>query len=306
MSPAEPPLVGFINIDKPAEMGSFDVVRAIRRASGVRKVGHAGTLDRPATGVLPVAIGNATRLVDSLMDARKRYRATVTLGIETDTYDAVGEVRETRDPSGVTLDDVEAALPAFRGEFMQTPPAFSAVKLDGERAHRAARRGEQPQLEPRPAHVYALDLLDVSLPQLEIEVECAKGFYMRSLAHDLGQVLGVGAHLAQLRRTAVGPFAIADATPLEDAVRLLEASAIEDLVHAPDAVLSDWPAVILNKRSVALARQGRDTRPPPEPGAPQARVGVKARGYGPDGRLVALLECGPIPSVWHPYRVFPV
>ena len=306
MSPAEPSLVGFINIDKPADTGSFDVVRAIRRASGVRKVGHAGTLDRPATGVLPVAIGNATRLIDSLMEARKRYRATVTLGAETDTYDAAGEVRETRDPGGVTLDDVEAALPAFRGDFMQTPPAFSAVKLDGERAHRAARRGEQPKLEPRPAHVYELNLLRVALPHLEIEVECAKGFYMRSLAHDLGQALGVGAHLAELRRTAVGPFAAADATPLDDAVRMLEASAFEDLVHAPDAVLSDWPAVILNRRSVALARQGRDTRPPPEPGTPPARVGVKARGYGPDGRLVALMECGPIPSVWHPYRVFPV
>ncbi|MCY3656932.1 MAG: tRNA pseudouridine(55) synthase TruB [Chloroflexi bacterium] len=306
MSPPEPPLVGFINVDKPADTGSFDVVRAIRRASGVRKVGHAGTLDRPATGVLPVAIGNATRLIDSLMEARKRYRATVTLGVETDTYDATGEVRETRDAGGVTIDDIEAALPAFRGDFMQTPPAFSAVKLDGERAHRAARRGEQPQLEPRPAHVYALDVLDVSLPNFEIEVECGKGFYMRSLAHDLGQALGVGAHLAELRRTAVGPFAAADATPLDDAVRMLEATAVEDLVHAPDAVLSDWPAVILNKRSVALARQGRDTRPPQQPGAPPAHVGVRARGYGPDGRLVALLECGPIPSVWHPYRVFPV
>ena len=305
MSPAEPSLVGFINIDKPPDTGSFDVVRAIRRACGIRKVGHAGTLDRPATGVLPVAIGNATRLIDSLMEARKRYRATVALGVETDTYDAAGEVRATRDASGITLADVEAALPAFRGEFMQTPPAFSAVKVDGERAHRSARRGEQPKLEPRPAHVHALDLLDVSLPRIEIEVECGKGFYMRSLAHDLGQALGVGAHLADLRRTAVGPFAAADAVPLDDAVRLLEADAFEDLVHAPDAVLSDWPAVILNRRSVALARQGRDTRPPPEPSAPPARVGVKARGYGPDGRLVALMECGPIPSVWHPYRVFP-
>ena len=306
MSPAEPSLVGFINIDKPPDTGSFDVVRAIRRASGIRKVGHAGTLDRPATGVLPVAIGNATRLIDSLMEARKRYRATVALGVETDTYDAAGEVRATRDASGVTPADIEAALPAFRGEFMQTPPAFSAVKLDGERAHRAARRGEQPKLEPRPAHVHALDVIDMSPPHVEIEVECGKGFYMRSLAHDLGQALGVGAHLAGLRRTAVGPFAEDDAVPLDDAVALLEAEAVEDLVHAPDAVLADWPAVILNKRSVALARQGRDTRPPPSPGAPPARVGVKARGYGPDGRLVALMECGPIPSVWHPYRVFPV
>jgi tRNA pseudouridine55 synthase len=301
----EPSIVGFINVDKPPEMTSFDVVRAIRRASGVRRVGHAGTLDRPATGVLPVAIGNATRLVDSLMDARKRYRARITLGVETDTYDAAGEVQASCDASAVTRADVDDALAPFRGELMQTPPAYSAVKLDGERAYRAARRGEQPELEPRPVTVYALELLDAALPELEIEVECGKGFYMRSLAHDLGQALGVGGHLARLCRTAVGPFEIERAAPLDDAVRLLEAGATEDLVHAPDAVLADWPAVILGRRSVAQARQGRDTRPPPYGNAPPTRVGVKARGYGPDGRLVALLECGPIPGVWHPYRVFP-
>ena len=305
MSREEPAIVGFINVDKPPEMTSFDVVRAIRRASGVRRVGHAGTLDRPATGVLPVGIGNATRLIDSLMDARKRYRARITLGVETDTYDAAGEVQARCDASGVTRADVEAALGAFRGELMQTPPAYSAVKLDGERAYRAARRGEQPQLEPRPVTVYALELLEAALPDLELEVECSKGFYLRSLAHDVGRALGVGGHLAALCRTAVGPFSIEDAVPLDDAVRALEAGAIADLVHAPDAVLAAWPAVILGRRLVAQARQGRDTRPPPYGAGPPPRVGVRARGYGPDGRLVALLECGPIPGVWHPYRVFP-
>ena len=299
-----PALSGFLNIDKPPDMTSFDVVRVVRRAAGIRRVGHAGTLDRPATGVLPVALGPSTRLIDALMDARKRYRARITLGVETDTYDAAGEVQASCDASSVTIADVEDALKAFRGELMQLPPAFSAVKIDGERAWRAARRGEQPQLEPRPVTVYDLTLSACELPELEIEVECSKGFYMRSLAHDLGEALGVGGHLARLSRTAVGPFRLDDAVALDDAVLMLEGGLSEDLVHAPDAVLHDWPAVILGKRSIALARQGRDVRPRPVDGRPPARVGVKARGYGAHGKLVALLECGPIPGVWHPYRVF--
>ncbi len=299
-----PALSGFLNIDKPPDMTSFDVVRVLRRAAGIRRVGHAGTLDRPATGVLPVALGPSTRLIEALMDARKRYRARITLGVETDTYDAAGEVQASCDASGVTPSDVEAALEAFRGELMQLPPAFSAVKIDGERAWRAARRGEQPQLEPRPVTVYELTLGACELPELEIDVECSKGFYMRSLAHDLGEALGVGGHLASLSRTAVGPFRLDDAVALDDAVLMLEGGLSEDLVHAPDAVLHDWPAVVLGKRSIALARQGRDVRPRPVGGRPPARVGVKARGYGAHGKLVALLECGPIPGVWHPYRVF--
>ena len=299
-----PALSGFLNIDKPPDMTSFDVVRVVRRAARLRRVGHAGTLDRPATGVLPIALGPSTRLIDTLMDARKRYRATVTLGVETDTYDAAGEVQAHCDASGVTRAEVEDALEAFRGDLLQTPPAFSAVKLDGERAWRAARRGEQPQLEPRPVTVYDLTLGACEPPELEIEVECSKGFYMRSLAHDLGESLGVGGHLASLSRTAVGPFRLEDAVALDDAVLMLEGGLSDEVVHAPDAVLHEWPAVILGKRSIAMARQGRDVRPRPIDGRPPARVGVKARGYGAHGKLVALLECGPIPGVWHPYRVF--
>ena len=301
---AAAPPAGFINVDKPEGMTSFDVVRTVRRASGVRRVGHAGTLDRPATGVLPIALGAATRLVGTLVDARKRYRGSVTLGVETDTYDAAGEVQATRDASGVTRADVERALDAFRGELLQTPPAFSAVKSGGERAWRAARRGERPQLEPRPVTVYGLAVIACEPPRIEIEVECGKGFYMRSLAHDLGGALGVGGHLDALSRTAVGPFRVEDAVAPDDAALRLEAGATAELVHAPDAALGDWPALILGRRSAALARQGHDLRPRPAAGAPPARVGVRARGYGADGRLVALLRCGPIPGVWHPYRVF--
>ena len=299
------PVVGFLNIDKPPGLTSFDVVRHLRRAAGTRRVGHTGTLDPAATGVLPVAIGVATKLVDELVGARKRYLGSITLGVETDTCDADGAVVAESDASAVTEAQVERALAAFRGELMQTPPAYSAVKRDGVPAYKAAREGKPHKLEPRPVTVHSLELLAVDGPVLTVEVECGKGFYMRALAHDLGALLGVGGHLNALRRTAVGRFVEADATPLDEAVGRLERGETQTLVHALDAVLDHWPALILGRDSVAAARNGRDVQPALVNLRRAGEAGERARGYGPDGRLVALLEASAIPGVWHPYRVFP-
>lgn len=295
---------GFLNIDKPSGMTSFDVVRVVRRAAGIRRVGHTGTLDPLATGVLPVAVGEATKLVDELIGARKRYRGTVTLGVATDTYDADGEVVGTADASDVTEQQTEAQLSQFQGELMQTPPAFSAVKRDGVPAYRAARAGKPHQLEPRPVTVHSLAMVAVEGASVTIEVECGKGFYMRALAHELGVALGVGGHLSALRRTAVGRFEERDAVPLDEVERLLEAGESSELVHAPDSVLTDWPALILERDSVAAARNGRDVRPRPAMLRRAGESGERARAYGPNGRLVALLEASEIPGAWHPYRVF--
>jgi tRNA pseudouridine55 synthase len=289
-------------------MTSFDVVRRIRRASGVRRVGHAGILDRPATGVLPVAIGDCTRLIDALVEARKRYRAGVVLGVETDTYDASGAVVRTSDASGVTRESVLGALEPFRGSFLQTPPAYSAVKLDGERAYRAARRGEHPRIEPREVVAYRIELTsftarDDGTVALTLEIECGKGFYVRSLAHDLGARLGAGGHVSALRRTAVGPFAIEDATDLDTAAALLEAGETDELVHAPDAVLSGWPALVLGQSSVATLHTGHDVQLGVASILRAAAAGTRARAYGPDGKLVALVEFGGAGGAWHPYRV---
>ena len=289
-------------------MTSFDVVRRIRRASGVRRVGHAGILDRPATGVLPVAIGDCTRLIDALVEARKRYRAEIVLGVETDTYDASGTVVNTSDASGATREAVLDTLEAFRGSFLQTPPAYSAVKLDGERAYRAARRGEQPKLAPREVVAYRIDLASFAARgdgtiALTLEIECGKGFYVRSLAHDLGAGLGVGGHVSALRRTAVGPFAIEDATDLDTAAAMLEAGQTDELVHAPDAVLADWPALVLGQSSVVTLRTGRDVQLGVASMVRAVAVGTRARAYGPDGKLVALVESGVASGAWHPYRV---
>lgn len=302
------PVRGFLNIDKPRDLTSFDVVRRVRRAAKTRKVGHTGTLDPLATGVLPIALGDATKLVDEVMAATKRYHATVTLGIETDTYDAEGEAVATADGSTLQRDEVERALTAFRGETLQRPPAYSAVKREGVPAYRAARAGTPHELEPRPVTVYELSLLGFRVmgrtAEADIDVACGKGFYVRSLAHDIGEVLGVGGHVSALRRTAVGHFRIEDAVPLERAIALLDAGEHDTLVHAPDAVILDWTALIVGPASVGELREGRDVRPAPQDIRRAGKAGEQARAYGPDGRLIALLEGTALPGTWHPYRVF--
>lgn len=305
MISSNPPSSGFLNIDKPVGVTSFDVVRRIRRASGVRRVGHAGTLDPIATGVLPVAIGDATKLVDEVMDATKRYRGVISLGVETDTYDSEGQVVAREDVAPLTISAIEPELDAFRGDLLQTPPAYSAVKRDGVPAYKAARGGKPHSLEPRPVTVHSLQVLQVADSDVTVEVECGKGFYMRTLAHDLGQALGVGGHLSALRRIAVGRFTSTDAVPLELAAHRLEHGQTDTILHAPDAVLTDWPALILSGSAVATTRDGRDFRPPPTKLRRAGAAGERARGYGSDGRLVALFKSTGIPGAWHPYRVFP-
>jgi tRNA pseudouridine55 synthase len=302
-------LRGFINVDKPQGITSFEVVRQIRRAAGTRKVGHAGTLDPNATGVLPIALGEATRLVDELVDARKRYTAEITFGTATDTYDVEGAVTETHDASHLAEADVRDALAGFVGELAQRPPAYSAVKRDGVAAYRAARAGNPLDLEARPVVVYSIDLLSFDLaaaggPVACVDVRCGKGFYVRSLAHEVGQQLGVGAHLSALRRTQVGPFTAEDATPLDAAVRLLEAGEVGRLVHAPDLVLDRWPAIVAGRDAVARLRRGMDIVAMPRRGYERGDRGPRVRCYGPDGALVALLEPGRAVGTWHPFRVF--
>lgn len=292
---------GFLNIDKPAGMTSFDVVRAVRRAAGVKRVGHAGTLDPLATGVLPVAVGDATRLIETLVDASKRYTAEITLGAETDTDDSDGEVVARGDAGELTSDDVARALREFVGTHRQTPPAYSAIKRAGVPAYRAARRGDAPELQTREVVAHSLTLVEYEAGRCIVDVHCGKGYYVRALARDLGRSLRVYGHISALRRTAVGPFSIGRAVPLADAVRRLERSDVQALLHAPDAVLVDWPALILAPADVADVRRGRKVTP--APCFRDAESGTRARAYDADGRLVALAKAAGGGS-WHPYRVF--
>jgi tRNA pseudouridine55 synthase len=295
---------GFLNIDKPAGLTSFDVVRAIRRASGVRRVGHAGTLDPLATGVLPVAVGDATRLIDALMDARKRYTAEITFGLETDSDDAAGEVI-ARAPeeavSALTAGSIAAGLATFVGEHEQRPPSYSAIKRGGVPAYRAARRGEAVDLAPRRVVAYSLELVHLDGAKCTVNVECGKGYYVRALARDLGRILGVGAHISALRRTRVGPFDVGRASALDEAVQRIETrDDLERLLHAPDAVLSGWPAILLDAAEVASLRQGRAVA---LPARAEVAAGTRARVYGPDGYFESITEYTPADQ-WRPLRVF--
>ncbi len=207
-------------VDKPRTWSSFDVIRKLRRVLGVRKMGHAGTLDPLATGLLIILVGRATKLMERFMELPKVYEGTLRLGEVTPTYDAEGEVTECGDPSAVTREDLAAARERFLGTIRQEAPPFSAIKVDGERLYKKARRGETFQPPTRFVTIDRFELLSRDGPDVSFRVTCSKGTYIRSLAHEFGTVLGVGAHLVVLRRTAIGEFSVGEAwTPegLEEA-----------------------------------------------------------------------------------------
>jgi tRNA pseudouridine55 synthase len=198
-------------VDKPKGWTSFDAIRRLRRILGVRKVGHAGTLDPMATGLLILLIGRATKLMNRFMTLDKEYEGTIRLGETTASFDAETDVEERRDWSAVSEDDIERARQQFLGEIEQRTPAYSAVKMGGERLYKKARRGETIEAPPRQVRIDSFQLTGRSGHDVSFVVKCSKGTYIRSLAHEFGQALGVGAHLVALRRTAIGPFTINEA-----------------------------------------------------------------------------------------------
>jgi tRNA pseudouridine55 synthase len=245
---------GFLNIDKPPGMTSHDVVAKLRRGLKLRKVGHAGTLDPLATGVLIICVGAATRLSEYVMSSRKRYRAVVCLGAETDTYDADGQITRQADASQVTRSQVEALLPAFTGDLQQVPPIYSAIKQGGRKLYELARAGQSAELQPRAITIYSLTLTEWSLPAFTLEVECSAGTYIRSLAFDLGRALGVGAHLTALMRLSSGGFRLADAISLD---ALLTSTHWQSHLIGPGAALADWPRLDLTEPETRDIQQGR-------------------------------------------------
>ena len=297
-------LDGILNVNKPAGWTSFDVVAFVRRHAGVRRVGHAGTLDPAAEGVLVVCLGRATRIVEFLLDARKSYRARVRLGVTTDTYDADGAVVRTADASSITREAVEQALDSFRGTISQTPPMFSALKREGTALYKHARAGREVEREARDVEVYRLNLVELTPPALTLEIDCGRGFYVRSLAHDLGERLGCGAHLEGLVRVAVGPFRVESAVDTETLRAAFVGGTWAGFVLPVDSVLLDWHAAILGEENVAGVRFGRalDLTPIDEARVSALPVGTPCRAYSLDGRLIALLRYGG-DAVWQPSKV---
>jgi len=205
---------GVLVIDKPTGMTSHDVVNIIRRGTGIRRVGHTGTLDPRASGVLVVLVRPAVRLSEYISASDKRYQAIIRMGTATDTYDAEGVFTREKVSVDVTEEQFEAELKKFEGEVEQTPPAYSAVKVNGRKAYEMARKGEEVELEPRIIQVHHLEILEWATPEVVVDVHCSSGTYIRSLANDLGEVLGCGAYLVGLRRTKNGRFSLRDSTPL--------------------------------------------------------------------------------------------
>ena len=298
----KPAIDGILNIDKPYGITSMDVVRRVKRASRQRRVGHAGTLDPVATGVIPVCLGQATRLMEDLINGSKTYRADVELGASTNTYDALGDITAHSDASAVSRADVEHSLQAFIGDIMQTPPMYSALKRDGKRLYELARAGVQVELEPRPVTVHAIDLQDWTPPIATIQVRCGRGFYMRSLAHDLGQALGCGGYLKTLERLHCGGFSIADSVSLEEIEERFADGSWQDAAHAPDAPLLSLPAVILGKPNEDMIRNGRSIDRPPADTPPAD--GERSRAYTADGRFLATLLYDAPLRQWRPEKVF--
>jgi tRNA pseudouridine55 synthase len=249
---------GFINIDKPLGMTSHDVVARIRRISGVRRVGHAGTLDPEATGVLVVAIGQATRLIEYVQDdTRKSYEAGICFGVQTSTDDHVGEVIATATAPIPNEAHQTAITQHFQGTIMQVPPQVSALHVDGQRMYDLARQGKAPELPARPVTIYQLDILAWHDTRLEISVQCGKGTYIRALARDIGTFLGSKAHMCGLRRTAVGAFHIDHSVPLAD----LTPAILSETLAPPALAVADWQHYILDESELARIRNGLSIRP---------------------------------------------
>ncbi|HWG61177.1 MAG TPA: tRNA pseudouridine(55) synthase TruB [Streptosporangiaceae bacterium] len=272
---------GLVVVDKPAGMTSHDVVARVRRLAGTRRVGHAGTLDPMATGVLVVGVGKATRLLGYLTLTEKQYLATIRLGQATSTDDAEGTVTSVASTRGVTAEAVLAGVAGLTGEIQQVPPAVSAIKVGGKRSYKLAREGAAPVLAPRPVTVWSMQVLDMraegDLLDVDVDVRCSSGTYIRALARDLGAALEVGGHLTRLRRTAVGPYDLRAARDLDQLADDLSVVALEDAAAAafPSRQLSVDEARAVSHGG-RLPGTGRETGP--------------VAAFGPDGTLLALVE----------------
>jgi len=277
---------GVLLLDKPVGETSNRALQRVKTLFRAQKAGHTGSLDPLAEGLLPVCFGAATKISAYLLDADKRYRVRVRLGVTTTTGDAEGEVLETRSTEGVDETGLLGALERFRGDIEQVPPMYSALKHQGERLYKLAREGVEVERKPRRVTIHDLRLLSLSLPEFEMEVHCSKGTYVRTLAEDIGEALGCGGHVAGLRRTAVGPF---DEEGMVDMATLERAAeegfeALDRFLLPVDSAIRDWPAVRLSPDSAFYLKQGQPVLVPNAP--TQGRV----RLYDPDARFLGVGE----------------
>lgn len=279
---------GILLLDKPAGMTSNRALQTVKRLFDARKAGHTGSLDPMATGLLPVCLGEATKISAFLLEADKHYRFTVRLGERTDSGDADGEMVETRPVDGVDAAAVEAALEGLRGEIEQVPPMHSAVKRGGRPLYEYARRGESVAREPRRTHVHRLELAGIDGRDVTLEVQCAKGTYVRTLAEDLGASLGCGGHVVALRRTGAGPFVDPEMIPLEvlrERAERAGPAALDELLRPIDEALAAWPRLEVGAEVADFLRQGQAVQVPRAPAAGLLRLYQRGNGFIGMGRI---------------------
>jgi tRNA pseudouridine55 synthase len=287
---------GVLVVDKPVGMTSHEVVQIIRRGTNIRRAGHTGTLDPRASGVLVILIGPAVRLSEYVSASDKRYQAVIRLGANTDTYDSDGKVTSTN-PIEVTEEQFETELKKFIGEITQTPPPYSAIKMQGRPAYEMAREGEEVEMQPRIINVYSLDVLEWAPPEVTVDVHCSSGTYVRSLAFELGEKLGCGAMLSGLRRTKSGRFTLKDAVPLRKLIESFDNNSWYKFVIPAAEALAEWTALSLNNEQVEAIRHGHRI-----PG--EGKAGEMVRGITEQGELVALLEFDETTKEFQPRKVF--
>ena len=290
---------GVIVVDKPAGWTSHDVVNRARRIANSKKVGHLGTLDPMATGVLPLVVGRATRLAQFYTRSDKIYEGVVRFGWATDTYDAEGAPTSEKTEPQIEAAELERYLESFRGEFLQTPPLVSAKKVEGRRAYELARKAIAVELEPVKVHVYDLTLVELHGSDARLRAHCSAGTYMRSIAHDLGQLAGCGAHLAELRRLASGEFEIAQARTMEQLESLAASERLLDALVPAAQTLPGFPTVFVDDLTATQIRNGRNFRASPFR-SPAASRYVKAVNRREE--LVAVGEAV-LPNLYHPVVV---
>jgi tRNA pseudouridine55 synthase len=280
------PVDGILLLDKPLGITSNDALQQVKRLYFAQKAGHTGSLDPLADGLLPICLGNATKLSAFLLDADKHYWVRVRLGEKTTTQDAEGEVIETRPADHITQADIEAVIPRFLGEIDQLPPMYSAVKHEGQRLYKLAREGKQVERTPRRITIHSLQLTKFEAPEFEMLVHCSKGTYVRTLAEDMGEALGCGAHVVGLRRTGVGPYTSEGMVTLDRLKALYEEDKfqLDKLLIPIDSALADWPAVQLNEDSAYYLRMGQPVL------VPKAPIEGWVRLYDADGAFLGVGE----------------
>ncbi len=253
-------MIGILNVYKPKGMTSHNVVSFVRRQLNMKKVGHTGTLDPAATGVLPVLIGNATRLSDLIMADEKKYTARVVLGIMTDTEDTTGEIIERKEVS-VTEEQLKETVRKFVGDIEQVPPMYSAIKVDGQKLYQLARKGVAIERAPRKIKIYSIDIYDFDGTFFMMDVHCGKGTYIRSLCRDIGESLGCGAAMDTLERTMSGVFTLDAAYTFDEIEQAVKEGKIEDIILAPDSVLGDYERIDVAEENAGKIKNGIRLRP---------------------------------------------